>query len=461
MRLLFVLLLFATPALSDAELPDTPAGHAAHDWIVAFNSGERAQIEAMNEKYHRKKPPEPLLNLQKMTGGIQFLRADSSVPGALAAYFSARDSDLFLKITFTVDPTNVTDYFDVEIGGAARPADLLIPRLPQSEAIKALDTKTEALAVADKLSGAMLVERAGKLIYRKSWGLANRETYAPVTLNTKFRLGSMNKMFTAVSVLQLINQGKLALDDTVGKVMPDYPNVDIASKVTIRMLLSHSGGTGDIFGPEFDKYRLTLKTNEDYVKLYGARAPLFEPGSQERYSNYGFVVLGVIVSRISGEDYYDYVQTHVFAPAGMKDSGSLPEDIAVPDRAAGYMLKDNKWVPNTDTLPYRGMAAGGGYSTVGDLVKFARALESGKLLPKALLADATDFHTKAKWYGYGFSVDGEGPARYYGHNGGAPGMNGELRVYSRAHTVVVALSNLDPPAASLPVEFYGNRMPLN
>ena len=461
MRFLFALLLLVTPALADAELPDTPVGHAAQDWIAAFNSGERAQIDAINAKYHRKKPPEPLLNLRKMTGGIRFLRADSSEPGALAAYFDARDTDTFLKITFKVDPANVTDHFDIEIAGAVRPADLLIPRLRQDDVIKALNTKTDALAAADKLSGAMLVERNGKLVYRKSWGLANRETGVAVTLNTKFRLGSMNKMFTAVSALQLIGQGKLALDDTVGKIMPDYPNKDIASKVTIRMLLTHSGGTGDIFGPEFDKNRLTLRTNEDYVKLYGARAPLFEPGSQERYSNYGFVLLGAIVSRVSGEDYYDYVQKHVFVPAGMKDSGSLPEDSIVPDRATGYMLKDEKWVPNTDTLPYRGMAAGGGYSTVSDLIKFAHALESGTLLPRALLADATDFHTKAKWYGYGFSVDGEGAARYYGHNGGAPGMNGELRIYSAAQTVVVALSNLDPPAASLPVEFYGNRMPLN
>ncbi|HEX2759424.1 MAG TPA: serine hydrolase domain-containing protein, partial [Rhizomicrobium sp.] len=111
--------------------------------------------------------------------------------------------------------------------------------------------------------------------------------------------------------------------------------------------------------------------------------------------------------------------------------------------------------------PWRGMAAGGGYSTLGDLLKFAHALESGKLLPRPLLEQATSYQTKGKWYGFGFMVEGDGAARWYGHGGGAPGMNGELRIFPAARAIVVALSNLDPPAATAPAEFYANRMPLN
>src|SRR5690606_24268868 len=133
------------------------------------------------------------------------------------------------------------------------------------------------------------------------------------------------------------------------------------------------------------------KTHDDYVRLYGARGPDHPPGKGYRYSNYGFVLLGDIIEHVSGQSYYDYVNQHVFAPAGMRNSGSLPEDVDVPGRARAYTRDDEaaSWSDAADTLPYRGTAAGGGYSTGGDLLKFARALQSGKLLSPMLLAEAT------------------------------------------------------------------------
>ena len=222
-------------------------------------------------------------------------------------------------------------------------------------------------------------------MFQKAVGLANRETNTPNTLETQFRNGSMNKMFTATAVMQLVDAGKLSLDDTVGKVMPDYPNADIARKVTIRHLLGHTGGTGDFFGPLFMKNRLTLKTHADYVAMFGDRAPLHEPGAEFRYSNYGMVLLGAIIERVSGMSYFDYVRTKVYEPAGMTSTGSLPESENVPHRSTGYMRRNDAWVPNTDTLPWSGTSAGGGYSTVGDFFRFAEALQSGKLISKASL----------------------------------------------------------------------------
>ena len=143
-------------------------------------------------------------------------------------------------------------------------------------------------------------------------------------------------MFTSVATLQLVEAGKLALDDPIGKHLPDYPNKDVASKVTVRHLLTHTGGTGDIFGPEFDQNRLKLRGHSDYVKLYGSREPLFDPGARYEYSNYGFVLLGALIEAVSGESYYDYVREHVFRPAGMTATDSLPESEDVPNRAAGY-----------------------------------------------------------------------------------------------------------------------------
>jgi CubicO group peptidase (beta-lactamase class C family) len=131
--------------------------------------------------------------------------------------------------------------------------------------------------------------------------------------------------------------------------------------------------------------------------------------------------------------------------------------VDVPNRAVGYMRSGDAWLPNTDTLPWRGTSAGGGYSTVRDLLRFARALESGKLISKSTLAGAT--RPGREQYAYGFGVQGKGRLRSYGHGGGAPGMNGELRVFPQTGHVVVGLSNLDPPAASRLVEFFALRMP--
>ena len=270
----------------------------------------------------------------------------------------------------------------------------------------------------------------------------------------------MNKMFTAVATLQLVEAHKLALDDPIGKHLPDYPNKEVAAKVTVRHLLTHTGGTGDIFGPEFEEHRLQLREHRDYLKLYGSRGLTQEPGARFEYSNYGFVLLGALIEHVSGMSYFDYVRDHVFHPAGMRATGSLPESVVVPDRAVGYLRASpsgGAWAPNTDTLPWRGTAAGGGYSTVGDLLRFAQALSSGRLLSEATLAEATRPHQQQ--YGYGFDVQGQGSLGSYGHGGGAPGMNGELRIFPELGYVVVSLSNLDPPAASELVEFFTLRMP--
>jgi D-alanyl-D-alanine carboxypeptidase len=337
--------------------------------------------------------------------------------------------------------------------------DLVLHRMTQAEALAALRDRAGERAAADEFAGAVLVARHGKVLLQDAWGRADRKAGTANTQATRFRIGSMNKMFTAVATLQLVEAGKLKLDDPIGKHLPDYPNKDVAAKVKVRHLLTHTGGTGDIFGPEFDRNRLKLREHRDYLKLYGSRGLRYQPGDHFEYSNYGFVLLGALIERVSGVSYYDYVDKHVFRPAGMTATGSQPESTHVPGRAVGYMrtAPGGAWVPNTDTLPWRGTAAGGGYSTVGDLLRFAQALGSGRLLSTTTLAEATRPYQEQ--YGYGFGVQGEGPLRSWGHGGGAPGMNGELRVYPRLGYVVVALSNLDPPAASELADFFALRMP--
>jgi CubicO group peptidase (beta-lactamase class C family) len=431
-----------------------PARQVLDAWLAAFDSNDRAKLEAFRDRYMPKFDVDGMLGFHQQTGGFRLLRREPSAPGSAQALVQEMDSETVARITVT---TSAGQPPVLAIEAIERPADLAIPRLDQAGAIAALVRKADAEAAQDAFSGVLLVARGDKVLLQRAWGLADREAKTPVALDTKFRIGSMNKMFTAVATLQLVGAGKLSLDGSVGQYLPGYPNADIA-KVTIRQLLTHTGGTGDIFGPEFDRHRLELRTHDDYVRLYGARGPTHPPGQGAEYSNYGFVLLGDIIEHVSGQSYYDYVAAHVFAPAGMHDSGSLPEDVAVPNRAHAYTRKDGHWVDAADTLPWRGTAAGGGYSTAGDLLKFARALRSGKLLPPALLAEATRKQTP--WYGYGFMVGERQGVGGFGHAGGAQGMNGALEIFPAQDQVVIGLANIDPPEVDRLADYYTARMPL-
>jgi D-alanyl-D-alanine carboxypeptidase len=250
----------------------------------------------------------------------------------------------------------------------------------------------------------------------------------------------MNKMFTAVAVLQLVQGGRLSLDGTLIDYWPDYPNRDLAGRVKIRQLLNHTGATGDIFTPEYEAHRLDTRTLADYVQLFGNRSVQFQPGSRMEYSNYGFILLGRLIEIVSGESYQQYLQQHVFAPVGMTRTDSRPESEHAPGRAIGYTTGPGGLRPNTPLLPWAGTSAGGGYSTSGDLLLFANALQNGKLVDPALLRQATTDQTN-QGYGFGFYVLKDG---VYGHGGGSPGMNAEMHVISRKGYVVAVLANRDP-----------------
>jgi len=461
-RLLAALLFCScTAAHADTPIPQTPAGRVFSEWLAAFNSAERGLLQSFKDKYRRETTVEQNIAAFEETGGYRVIQVATSEPLSIAVVLQERDSDSAIRMTLSLDKEDPKRIANVEVEESPLPAGFAIAPMAEADALSALAARTDDLGRRDRFSGAVLVARRGEVLLQRAWGLADREAKTPASLDTRFRLGSMNKMFTAVATLQLIEAGKLSLDSTVASVLPAYPNRTLATKVTVRHLLTHTGGTGDIFGPEFDTHRTSLKTHADYLKLFGSRAPEFEPGTQSRYSNYGYVLLGAMIEQASGQSYYDYVRERVFVPAGMDATGSEPESEAVSGRAAGYTRKDGAWVSNADSLPYRGTACGGGYSTVGDLLRFARALESGKLLSKASVAAATRLQHEGsrRWYGYGFFVRGEGDRASFGHAGGAQGMNGELRIYPASGTVVIALSNLDPPAASRPVDYFELRMP--
>jgi D-alanyl-D-alanine carboxypeptidase len=176
-------------------------------------------------------------------------------------------------------------------------------------------------------------------------------------------------------------------------------------------------------------------------------------------------IAGVVIEKVSRRSYYDYVREHIFAPAGMLSTDSQPEEVSVPGRAVGYMqdAPDAGWQPSTKTLPYRGTSAGGGYSTVEDLHRFATALQANlRLDPKHtdLLVTPKPFPGSDHQYGYGFSTEDDAGLRCFGHGGGAPGMNGALSICPKEGYVIVVLANLDPPAASRARDYVSSRLPL-
>lgn len=327
----------------------------------------------------------------------------------------------------------------------------------------------EDLEKQDDFSGAVLVAKDGESIFTAAYGLARQDDDVSNRVDTQFRIGSMNKMFTAVAVLTLVQAGRLDLNDPIGKYLPDYPNPEVASTVTVHHLLTHTGGTGDTNGDRFTADGQELRKHEDYVSLFGARDVLFEPGSQFSYSNYGFVLLGAVIERVSGDSYYDYVRAHVYEPAGMTSTNSSPRNAYVENQAVGYtkrgiltgFLRIGGGRPNTDNLPFRGTAAGGGYSTVEDLLRFANALENHTLLneyyTELLLTPMIDLGSAQYAYGFGYvTVNG---MTVVGHNGGAPGMNGILHSYPASGYVVAVLANQDPPSAQNIADIIANRLP--
>jgi len=465
--LLFSLLFYLCICCAAQTSPQTPAAQQFSAWLEVFNRGDRDALLAFLQKNlpDRAQNIDREMNFRRTTGGFDLKKIeDTSTPTKLVALVQDRDSDQFGRVTLEVaeaEPHVITSF---GIRAIPRPAEFPIPHLTQADLITALKTKLQRESASGAFSGDVLLASHGKPVFSEAYGLADRESKTVNTLSTRFRIGSMNKMFTAVATLQLAQQGKLSLDDPLGKFLPDYPNKDVAAKVTIQHLLTHTGGTGDFFGPEFDAHRLELRTLQDYVKLYGARPLRFEPGTKWEYSNYGFLLLGLVIEKASGQSYYDYVRDHIYKPAGMTSTASDPEDTNVPNRSTGYTAMGaapGTTRPNTDTLPYRGTSAGGGYSTVEDLLHFAEALQQNKLLN----AHYTELLTTGKpgtpdnTYAFGFEDRKVNGIRCFGHGGGAPGMNGMLQICPGPGYVIAVLANLDPPTATRVSDFVLNRLP--
>lgn len=320
------------------------------------------------------------------------------------------------------------------------------PASPEAAA-RELDAFAKRLADADGFSGGVLVGQNGRVLFQNAYGLASRELDAPNRVNTRFNLGSINKMLTTVSILQLMEAGKLTLDDPVAKFLPGALRDDVAAKVRIRHLLTHTSGLGDfLFTPEMQRLNpAQFRSIADYLPRVKNDTLRFEPGARWAYSNTGFLLLGAIVEKASGQPYEEYVRQHVFVPAGMTDTEWPYFDQAPKNVAFGYERELGDagvvWSSNRYNLPVHGSPAGGGVSTVGDMFRFLEALRGNRLLKP----ETTQMMLTAKpemnspQYGFGTQLFPDGTV---GHTGGGPGTASWVSVDPRTGLVVIALGNM-------------------
>ncbi len=425
--------------------PGTGVGKKAEEFWRAFDRAEAAGLEAF---FARNLPPgklqqipardraQRLLGLRQRLGKeLKLIKVIQPSPEEVSLFIEGVKNQLF-KLTLVFEKMEEKFWLKALTVDEAGAEDLAPPppQMTLEEALKAIEQQIEKAVQEDSFSGVVLIARHFQPVFFKSYGFASKEFRVPNRTDTRFNLGSINKIFTRIATGKLAEQGRLKLDDKLGKFLPDYPNAEAREKVTVRHLVNMTSGIGDFFGPEFEKTpKNFLRHNRDYLKLFAHKPLAFEPGEREMYSNGGYVVLGEIISAVSGLDYYEFINRNIFEPAGMKNSGWFQADAVVENVAEGYTrqmeeknavdknpdaasekpqqavseLKMEKketpaevtgseasgekqvkkaaqvWRRNIYTRPARGSAAGGGYATAEDLLLFARALYEGRLLSDA------------------------------------------------------------------------------
>ena len=334
----------------------------------------------------------------------------------------------------------------ISLNYSAVAADKTLAKLSQQQLVSELAGYIDRLARRDVFSGTVLLADQHGVLYQTAKGMADLRYQVKNNTETKFNLASMNKMFTAVSILQLVAEKKLALDDKLIKYLDRalFANGDF-DNITIAQLLTHTAGLGWPSYPDMSQNKLrNLNDHRPFLKHLPLNSP---PGSRFSYSNEGMLLLGMVIEAVSGKSYDEYVQQHIYAKAGMPNSGNFDIDGVTPNMAMGYFYSQQLQSMQTNWFiaGIKGSPAGGGYSTINDLYQFATALTQYQLLPKALTEAAYSAKPElnSAWYGYGFSVQTNSHGRVVGHSGDFIGVSSAMRIYLDKGYTLVVLSNRD------------------
>ena len=454
----------------EGSLPDTPAAKQLNDWLRVFAGGDQNEYTRFiadrytatllaEDKAHDRADHQARVYMDARRFDIR--RIERSTPQEIDVLAKARADRPLVSAHDGRGGRSAAPHHGVHLATHPAPAEDQI-HVNERELIQQLGVFMDKLASVDAFAGTVLVAKDDKPIFKRAYGLASKAYNFPMRIDTKLNLASTTKIFTAVAVFQLIEQGKLSLTDTVSKILPDYPNKKVADKITIHHLLSHSSGLGDYHGAKYICSKNVLRQARDYFPLFVDEPLSFEPGEKMQYSNAGYVILGAIIEKVSGENYFDYVRRRIFEPAEMKSTGFFETDIDTPNLATGYTNFEDKGEDyfefhlgqRRNTSLYsgaKGSSQGGAFSTAEDMLRFSVALHSNKLIT----AKSFDLMTTPKYffrkyasddvyYGYGFELENIDGKRVIGHGGGDLGISSGIRWYpdSGNYTFIV-LSNYD------------------
>jgi CubicO group peptidase (beta-lactamase class C family) len=420
------------------------------------------------------------LKITSQNGIIRYVYLDAAnFHDVKESYKSKNKKDFGLEIVFkdfrTIDGVTFPFYHDItgeqtiiekiEMNVEIDDAIFKMPQktgqtdqLSVSEFAQELDAYLQTNTEKDLFSGVVLVAREGKPIFKKAYGMADRERNIFNQVNTIFCIGSMNKMFTAVAIAQLVEQGKLSYDDLIGKYLgADWILSEVGEKVNISHLLSHSSGIAEYLTDEFYISSAGIyRTLEDYKPIIKEKSLTFKPGTRWEYCNTGFILLGAIIEKVTGKNYSDYIKEHIYDPADMDNTIVFDPNKTSSNLAMGYekVQEEGKafWRKTAFAGKINGSPAGGGFSTVDDLLKFAEALRSDLLISresKELLMSVKPGLSSMN-YGYGFIIDSSRKlGRVVGHGGAGFGVSANFRMFVDTGYTMIILSNFSE--ASLPV----------
>lgn len=442
-------------------LPDTAAGKiggmviaqinakspiAIRDWATTLlpSSYDPAAREAILKQ---------LALAARDSGGVDFVDARTQgPPGMLVVTIKGRRTGKLAALVLLPDPAQPDRLAMIDMVPIDDPA--LYAGWPKTaasddEIARLAKAGLDQLVRSNDFSGCLTITNGPSTIFEECRGLAERRFNIPVDRQTKFHIGSMNKMFTAVGIAQLVEAGKLRWDTTLAELLPEYPDLAAAKKITVWQLLHHTSGLGDFLVPELFEQREKYVDPADFLGLIARQPKVGEPGGDWNYSNAGYVLLGRIIEKVSGESYAAYIQRNLFTPAGMTSSGYDQLDEVVPGLAVGY-YRDGPfsadWKADWLKVPYSAGPAGGGYSTNADLVRFSQALRTGKLVKPATLTKMFGNPVPAGPGGYaaGFGDRVSHGLRIRGHAGGIEGTDANLAIVWETGATVALTSNQGP-----------------
>jgi CubicO group peptidase (beta-lactamase class C family) len=468
-----IILLLATAALAqpapgdyddDTSLPPGRRGERIQQVLDAVNSGDPTRIEALVKDAFggafREIPMDQhrgaILGFYDRSRGLHFYGVRRYTPPRAAdrtvVIVKNRLTGGWQGLVLAFDGTPEERITGIQVQPARPPKDVppLAP-LTVEQARAELGAFLDRLAEAEAFSGTALLARNGDVLFEAARGIADRNHAVPMRVDSKLNLGSMNKMFTAVVIGQLVDEGKLSFQDPVSRFLggKGWTKADL-SKVLVEHLLSHTSGLGSYFNETYERMaRQLLRKVDDYKPLVAEETLAFEPGTRWRYSNTGMLLAGAVIEAATGKDYFDVVRERVYAKAGMPNSDAYDIDLVVPNLAIGYSRERTttgaRWRANTFEHVIRGGPAGGGYSTARDLLAFAEAMRSGRLVSAATAERlwTAKPELNSPDYGFGFGVGRDALGRSAGHSGGFSGISSNLDIYLDTGWTVVVLSNVD------------------